>query len=56
MLPSQFVPPSLSPVVSTNLFSMFAFPFLPYKYVHQYHFSRFHIYICLNIQYLFFSF
>ena len=35
---AQFIPSSPSPAVSTSLS-----PFLPDKYVHQYHFSRFHI-------------
>ena len=35
----------LLPSVSTSLFSMTASPLLPYRQVHQYHLSRFHIYI-----------
>ena len=44
MLLSQSIPPSPSPTVSTSLFSTSASPFLSCKQVHQYHFSRFHIY------------
>ena len=51
---SQFIPPSPSPTVPTSLFSMSASPLLPSKKVHQYHLSRFHLYI--NIWYLFSSF
>ena len=40
---SQFVPPSPSPAVVTCRFSMSVSVFLPCKYVHLYHFSRFHI-------------
>ena len=42
MLRSQFVPPS-PPAMSTSLVSMFASLLLPYKLVHQCHFSRLHI-------------
>ena len=35
---------SLHFTASTCPFSVSASPFLPYKWVHQYHFSRFHIY------------
>ena len=45
ILLSQFIPPSPSPTVSTSLFSMSVSPLLPYKQVHQYHLSRFHIYV-----------
>ena len=50
----QFVLPSHSSTVSTNLFSMFASPLLSCKYVHQYHLSRFHTYaliynICFSL-------
>ena len=55
MVLSQLVLPSPSSAVSTNPFSMSAPPFVLCKLVHQYSFSRFHIY-ALNIQYLFFSF
>ena len=41
---SQFVPPSPSPTVSTNLNFTSASLFLPCKYVHQYQFYRFHTY------------
>ena len=44
---SQFIPPSLSPPVSTHPFSTSAFLFLPCKQVHLYHFSRFHIYVLI---------
>ena len=46
MLLSPFVPPSLSHShpMSTNLSSISASLLLPYKQVHQYHFSRFHVY------------
>ena len=47
MLLSQFVLPSPSLIVSTCLFSTYMSPFLPYKQVHQYHFSGFHIYAFL---------
>ena len=54
MLLSSFVPLFPSLIVSTNPFSISASPFLPCKYVHQYHFSRFHIYaliycICFSL-------
>ena len=52
MLLSQFVPPAPSPAVSTRVFSMFEPLLLPWKWVNQYHFSRFHI--CIDIWYLFF--
>ena len=52
MLFSQFIPPSLSPTVSISLFSRFASPLLPCKYVPQYHLSRFcthvNIHLCLS--------
>ena len=54
MLPSQFIPPSLSPSVSTRLFSTSASPFLPCKWVHQHLFFQIP-HICVTIQYLFFS-
>ena len=44
MLLSQSVPSFPSPTVSTSPFSSSESLFLPWKYVHQYHFSRFHIY------------
>ena len=44
MLLSQFIPPSPSPAVSTNLFSTSASLPLSCKSVHQYHFSRLHSY------------
>ena len=40
---SQFFLPSPSSTVCTSPFSMSVYPFLPYKQVHQYCFSRFHI-------------
>ena len=39
-----FVLPSPSPTASTGLLSISVSPLLPYKQVHWYHFSRFHIY------------
>ena len=45
VLLSQFVPPSPSPAVSTDMFSMSASSLLPCKLVHLRHFSRFHRYI-----------
>ena len=42
--PSRLVPPSLSPAISTSLFSMRASLFLHYKWVPQYHLSRVNIY------------
>ena len=39
--------PSL-PAASTCLFSSSALPFLPCKEVHQYYFSRFHIYVLIH--------
>ena len=44
VLLSQFIPPTPPPAVSRSLFSVSASLFLPWKYVHQYHFSRFHRY------------
>ena len=44
MLLSSFVPPSPSHSVSTSPFATSSSPFLPRKWVHQYRFSRFHIY------------
>ena len=41
------VPLSPSLAVSISLFSMYESLFLPCKYVHQYHFSRFHIYVLI---------
>ena len=41
---SQFIPPSPCLTVSMSLFSISASPSFPCKQVHQYHFSRFHIY------------
>ena len=51
---SQFVPPSPSPAVSTSLLSTSVSSFLPCSWVHQYHFSRVHIYaliynICFSL-------
>ena len=45
---SQLVPLSPSSALSTSPSSMSVSLFLPCKWVHQYHFSRFHIYICVN--------
>ena len=42
-LQSQFAPPTSSPTVSIISFSISEFLFVPWKYVHQYHFPRFHI-------------
>ena len=53
---SQSAPPAPSPTGSTGLFSRSASPFLSCKQVPQHHFSRFHVYMCVNIQYLFSSF
>ena len=53
MLLSRFISHSLYPVVSISLFSMSASLPLPYKYVHQYHFSRFHIYALIYDVFLF---
>jgi len=47
MLLSSFVPLSPSPTISISPFSTSVSPFLPHKYVHQYHFSRFHIYVLI---------
>ena len=54
MLLSSFAPLFPSLIVSTNPFSVPASPFIPCKYVHQYHFSRFYIYaliycICFSL-------
>ena len=53
---SQFIPPppppsapSFSPLVPIRLFSTSVSLFLPYKSVHLYHFSRFHIYALVYI-------
>ena len=51
---SEFVPPSFSPAVSMSLISMAESLFPPCKGVHQYQFSRFHIYaliydICFSL-------
>ena len=56
MLFSQFIPPSPSPAMSRSLFSMSVSLFLPCKYIHQYHFSRFSLSVYINIQYFFSSF
>ena len=45
MILSQFILPSPSPAVSTCHFSTYVFPFLLCKWVHQYRFSKFHIYM-----------
>ena len=45
---SQFMPPPRPlALMSTHLFSTSASLFLSYKYVHLYHFSRFHIYVLI---------
>ena len=44
VLISQFLPPSPSPTGSTHLLSTAVSLCLPWKYVHLYHFSRFHMY------------
>ena len=60
MLLSPFISPSLSsaPPLSISLFSMSVSPFLLCEQIHQYHPSSSHyiFYICINIQYLIFSF
>ena len=54
MLLSQFVPPSLSTALSTSLLTVSTFLFLTCKYVHQKHFSRFHIYALIYGTFFFF--
>ena len=46
---SQFIPPPLPPLVSIHLFSTSVSLFLPYKPVHLYHYSRFHIYALIYV-------
>ena len=41
----EFIPLSPPPTVPTSLFSMSVFPPLSCRRVHQYHLSRFHIYV-----------
>ena len=49
--------PLLPSSMSTSLFSMPASPLLPCKYVHQYHLSRFHIYVLIyDIVFLFLTY
>ena len=55
LLLSPFAPPSPSSAGSASLFSMSVSPLLPCKWVHQHHFFWIP-YMCVNIQYLFFSF
>ena len=55
MLVSQSIPLSPSCTVSTSLFSISESPLLPCRWVHQYHPSRFHIYVLINDTCLFFS-
>ena len=45
---SPFVPLCPSPTVPISLFSTSVSPFLPWKLVHQYHFSRFQIYVLIH--------
>ena len=47
MFLSQFVPSSPSSTVSASVFSMSSSLLLPCKQVHQYHLSRFHIYVLI---------
>ena len=47
MLLSPLAPSTPSPAVSTSLLSMSASLFLPCKQVHQYHFSRLHLYVLI---------
>ena len=55
MLLSQFVPPSPSPTVPTSLFSMSVSLLLPYdRFINTTIFLV--LYICVNVEYLFFSF
>ena len=56
MLLCLFIPLSPSPTIFTILFCVSASPFLPCKQVHQFHFSRFHIFaltydICFSLTY-----
>ena len=44
---SPLISPSPSPTVPTSLCSMSVSPLLPYKWVHQHHFSRFHIHVLI---------
>ena len=55
MLLSQLSPPSPSPTVSTNLFSMSVSLFLPWKIGSLLPFFQIP-YACVNMQYLFYSF
>ena len=55
LLLSQFAPPSPSSTGSASLFSVSVSPLLPCKWVHQHHFFWIP-YMCVNIQYWFFSF
>jgi len=49
---SQLVPLSPSSALSTSPSSISVSLFLPCKWVHQYHFSRFHIYALKNFYYI----
>ena len=49
---SQFIPTAPSLTVQ-QVHTLHLHLFLPCIQVHQYHFSRFHIYICINIVYIF---
>ena len=54
MLFSQIIPPFPFPIESKSLFFMCVSPLLPCKSFHQYHLSRFHVYvfiynICLSL-------
>ena len=48
MLVSRFIPPSSSPTVSKVCSLCLHLYFLPCKYVHFYHFSRFHKYALIH--------
>ena len=48
VLLSGFVPVSPSPVLFTSLFSAAVPLFSSHKQVHQYHFSRFHMYVLIH--------
>ena len=56
LLHSQFLLDSPSPIVFTSLFFISVSPFLLSKQVHQYHFSRSHMYALIyNVTFLFFA-
>ena len=48
VLLSQFIPPPSAAAVSTSLFSMSVYLLLLCKWVHQYHFSRFHTHALIH--------